>query len=63
MVRFAIDENKCEIAAAGNFIDVELSLLAYGICKNEKTLDLFIKLTEHVQLIMQEKENEYSGKI
>lgn len=48
MIKFAIDDNVCELSASGNMIDVELSLLAYGICKNDKTLDLFIKLTEHV---------------
>lgn len=63
MIKFQIDENTCELEASGNHIDVELSLLAYGICKNEKTLDLFIKLTEHVQFILQEKEKENSGKI
>ena len=63
MIKFAIDENTCELTASGNFIDVELSLLAYGICKNEKTLNLFIKLAEHVQFMLPEKEKENSGKI
>lgn len=63
MIKFAIDENTYEFASSGNRIELELALLAYGICENDRSLDLFINLIEHVQSIMQEREKEKHDQI